>query len=361
MAGYSVRPLAELSQQARGFFTQTIPGAIASVWANTFTIVGKVIALLNHEHELRRAWLFRQTFASTADDLWLERHGFELGMTRTAATVATGTITVAATPGTVVPAGLTWTRPDGLTFTTDAGTAAGNSVTLDIEPDLPGAIGNTDAGATLTLDQAADVAGLDGQGTVDDPGISGGSDREALETFRARVLARKRQPPQGGSAPDYQRWIGEALPVVQDAWVDSFLNDARSVWVMFTVTDQPNGIPSDGQVAIAQAYLDDPVRRPVTARVFVMAPVAVPTDVTVADLSPDTADVRANVEAELAAVFADRVRPSTPSSAFTLHRDWLDEAVSRATGEDSHAIPSPAADQTYPVGSMPVLGVVSFI
>ena len=358
---YSIRSLTDLSNEARGFFTQTIPGAIASVWANTFTVIGKVIALVNFEHELRRRWLFAQLFASTADDLWLQRHGFELGLTRIPASGAYGTVTLAATPGTVVPGGLTFARGDGATYTTiSGGVASGNSISLTIEADLAGAAFNVAAGETLTLDAASVVAGLSSTATVEAPGLTGGADIEPIETFRARVLARKRKPPQGGSAPDYEEWAREALSTVLAVYVDSFVNDVRSVWLQFTVSDQPNGIPTPGQVAIVQAYVDDPVRRPVTARVFVSAPIPSPVAILIGGLAPDTPDIRAAVAAELAALFTDRARPSKPSSFFVLSYSWLDEAISRATGEDSHRLVTPAGDLTFDPGVMPVLGTVSY-
>lgn len=358
---YSVRSLVDLSKEARGFFTQTIPGAVANVWANTFTVVGKVIALLNFEHELRRRWLFAQLFASTADELWLQRHGFELGLTRIPASGSYGTVTLAATPGTVVPGGLTFSRADGATYTTiSGGVASGNSIKLPIEADLAGADFNVAAGETLALAASSVVAGLSSTGTVDAPGLTGGTDIEPLETFRARVLARKRKPPQGGSASDYEEWVREALSTVLAVFVDSFVNDARSVWLQFTVSDQPNGIPTAGQLAIVQAYLDDPVRRPVTARVFVSAPTPSPLTILIGGLTPDTPDTRATVEAELAAVFVDRGRSSQPSSPFVLSYSWLDEAISRATGEDSHRLLAPVGDTTFDTGVLPVFGAVSY-
>lgn len=365
MAGYSIRSVTELSRAARGYFTGAIQGTIASVWANTFTVIGKVMALLDFEHEQRRAWLYDQIFSSSAAEQWLERHGFELGLTRAPATKALGTATFPATSGTVVPAGLVLTRGDGLVYVTLAtATAAGSTVTVSVEADLAGDAGNLAAGETLARDATVSLPSLAAQGAVDaatdGSGLSGGADREALESFRARVLARKRNPPRGGSASDFEAWAHEALPVVRGVYVDSFLDEQRAVWVAFTVTDQPDGIPTAGQVAIVQAYLDDPVRRPVTARVFVMAPIAEPVAVTVRDLTPDTADVRLNVAAEVAAVFLDRAHPSTPSRPFTLQSDWISEAVSRATGEDSHDLVAPADDVTFAVLHLPVLGTLTF-
>ena len=120
--------------------------------------------------------------------------------------------------------------------------------------------------------------------TVDAGGLTGGTDPEDLETFRARVLYRKRNPPQGGSAPDYVEWAGQALSTVKAVFVDSFANDTRSVWVCFTVSDQANGIPSTDQVATVQAYVSDPVRRPITARVFATGPTEVDVPIALAEL-----------------------------------------------------------------------------
>ncbi|ACL57414.1 baseplate J/gp47 family protein [Methylobacterium nodulans] len=368
MAGYNIRSLAELGSQARKYFTQAVEGAVALVWANTFTVFAKVLALLDFEHEQRRAWLFKQMFASTADEIWLVRHAFELGLAQGAGQTAFGRVTVAATPGLVVPAGLTWVREDGLTYTTLAqAIAAGNSVTLYVEADLVGEVGNVAAGTELTLSPDSDAP--EALGTVatvvaaeDGSGLSGGIDAEDLESLRARVLARKRNPPHGGAEGDYIAWVTEALPgVVRAVWVDSFSNDARSVWVMFTVADQPNGIPTAAQVATVQAHIDDGVRRPVTARVFVSAPIAHHINLLIAGLSPDTPDIRDAIAAEVEAVFVDRAEPGKPTKgAFALSRSWLTEAISRATGEDRHRLVTPADDLVFGPGQLPVPGLISY-
>jgi len=363
MAGYSIRSLDELSRQARGFFTGAIEGAIASVWANTFTVFGKVLAACGFEQELRRKWLFAQIFASTADEVWLARHAFELGLKRYTALPALGSATWPAAPGTVVPAGLQLTRADGVTFTTlkDA-SADGNSVTLTLQADEPGSLGNTDAGTLLTFVDAVDLPdGITGAGLVDADGLGGGADPEKLEAFRARVLSRKRKPPQGGSAPDYETWVREALGAVVDrVYVASFANETRSVWVAFTVTDQPNGIPTPAQVTIAQAAINDPVRRPLCARAYAIRLQALPIPVQIKALRPDNTDTRISVETELAATFADLAEPGLPSGDTTLSKSWLTEAVSRAVGEGRHRMPLPLDDITVPAGYLPVLGPVTY-
>ena len=362
MAGYSVRPIAELSQKARGFFTQVVQGAIASVWANTFTVFAKVLGLLDFEHELRRRWLFEQIFASTAEAAWLQRHGYELGLTPDPGNCAFGSATVDASPGLVVPEDVVFTRGDGATYVTlSRETATGNSVTLYLQAEESGEAGNTPAGEVLTLSPDADpIDGLGTEAVVDADGLSAGADPEPIETFRARVLLRKRNPPHGGSSADYEVWAREALPTIRDVYVDSFQNDARSVWLQFTVTDTATGIPTSSQVQTVQDYVDDPARRPVTARVFVSAPIRVPVPIIVGTLIPDTPEIRASIEAELDALFIDRARPGTPSSDFKLSKSWIEEAICRATGEDSHDLDSPSTNLTFTSGRLPALGTVGY-
>ena len=369
MAGYNIRSLAELGAQARQFFTQSIDGAIASVWANTFTVISKVLALLDFEHEMRRAWLFRQIFASTADEMWLARHGFELGLTQAPSTPAFGQVSLPAATSQSLPAGLAFTRGDGVTYTSlTGGTPRNGVVTLYVEADLAGSLGNAPPGTTLALSPDTSVPdGVGDTATVldDGAGISGGIDGEAIEAFRARVLARKRNPPHGGSASDYATWLREAIPSAAGVWVDSFSNDTRAVWVAFTVDDGTGAgtsrLPTPGEIGQAQAYLDDPLRRPVTARVFVVGLLPMPVPLLIAGLSPDRPETREAIAAEVAAVFADRAEPGKPTQGpFVFSRSWLDEAVSRATGEDRHRLPSPADDLVFGAGEYPVPGVISY-
>lgn len=359
--GYEIRTLATLADQARQFFTQSITGAIASLWANTFTVLGKVFALLDFEHEMRRQALYRQLFASTADQVWLTRHGFELGLTPDPGSAATGTATVPC-GGLIepIPEGTTFTRADGATYSTVAVTpppAIGATIDLVLQADLVGSVYNVAAGTTLTLVPRAGVPfQLGSQATVDASGLTGGVDAEDLETFRARVLYRKRNPPQGGSVPDYVEWAGQALATVNNVYVDSFLNDARSVWVCFTVSDQPNGIPTPTEVATVQAYISDPVRRPVTARVFATGPTEVDLPIVITNFAPDTPDTRAAVAAEIAALQIDEIQPATPTTSFTLFVEMIEAAINRATGVKSFTLVSPAADITYSIGGQfPVL------
>ncbi|SEQ48142.1 Uncharacterized phage protein gp47/JayE [Faunimonas pinastri] len=360
---YSTRSLATLSKLAWNSITSEIPGAIVNLWPNNLRVIGKVLALLDFQHELRRKWLWQQSFASTAtDSAWLKRHGYEVGLTLTAATFATGNVAVSAAAGLVVPAGVQFTRADGAVFQTRTSTRAdGISVTLAVIATAAGEDGNTDAETELTLVEGSGAPdGLGSTATVDASSLGNGSDEETMEAFRTRILDRKRQPPQGGSVTDFQRWVKEVSGDIIDVWVAGFTNDDRRVWVTFTRSDRTNAVPTASDVAAVQAYLDDDTVRPITARVYVTAPTPVSVPVTVSGLSPNNAAVQEAINAELAALFAERMEPAIPGTDFVLSRSWIDEAISRATGENRHKLSSPSDDITFSVpGQFPVLGKVN--
>jgi uncharacterized phage protein gp47/JayE len=359
---YDMPSLDALSQRARRLFAEAIPGAVVDVWPNTFAVIAKVLAAIGFEVHLRLAWLSRQLFASTADDVWLERHGFELGLTRIPAKRATGRGAVAATAGIVIPAGMAFRRSDGVLFRTrTSAIAAGALTTVNLEAVDPGALGNSVAEEVLRLVDVGLVEGLGEEMTIAASGLGGGADIEPIETFRERILARKRNPPQGGSATDWIAWTREADAAITRVFVSTFVNDTRAVWVAFLRSDRANGIPNDADVAAVQAYISDPIRRPVTARVTAAAPIPQPVNIVISGLAPDSTTVRAAIGEELAAMFAERTAPTLPGMPFVLSRSWIAEAVSRAVGEVRHVLAAPAGDLIFSTpGHMPVPGSISF-
>lgn len=344
--------------RCKGFF-RGIVGAVVDLWPNTWAVVAKVLALLARAIDLRLVILFRQIFVSTADGIYVRRHAFEYGIAERSAGRAGGTIQVTATGSGTFPAGLAFQRSDGaLYFTTSSVVAVPGPVLLTVQADVAGLAGNTDAGEALMLISASPVAISPATGAVIG-GLGGGSAAEDVEDLRQRVLQRKRNPPQGGSVPDWERWAKE-VPGVDRVFVDSFSNTDRRVWIAVTFADRVNGIPNSGDVAAVQAHLSDPNLRPVTARVTVVAPVSVPVAVTASGIEPLTTAVEASIAAELAAIFVERMQVVTPNRPFVLPRAWISEAISRATGEDRHTLVAPATDVTYSTsGQLPTLGTVT--
>ncbi len=361
--GYEVRSLPSLSAEARGYFVSAVDGASVSIWPNSFTVTAKVLALLGHEHERRRAHLFDQIFPSTAEAAALERHGYEHGLMRQAGAEANGILTVAAPDGLVIPSKLRFVRGDGTSYRSVAAvTAAGGAAELAIEAEEIGAAANAAAGTALTLGaESVAPAGMARDGAVAAGGLVGGADDETVEAFRERLLERRRLPPKAGSETDYVAWAHEALPEVARVFADSFSDDPGAVWVQFTVTDQIDGFPTEEQVASVEAYLRDPLRKPLTARIYVSASQPSEVPVSIEALDPDTPATRAAVEAELRALFADNVEPGRPSKPYRLRRSMIEAAIARVVGDDGFELAEPASGQSFAAGVMPALGPVMFL
>lgn len=349
--------LSELSARIRGAFRQELPGTDATIWPNTLYVIGKVVALLLFEAHLRIDWLYKQLFASTATARHLERHAYELGLARKAASRATGSLTTTGAGSTTYPAGLRYLSGRNAYVSTAAATsAADGALTIPVRAEQPGAAGNRNAGETLTLVDSALHPGLGKEATVGAAGLGGGADAESDDSLRDRVLARKRKPPQGGSEADYEQFA-LAVPGVSRAWARGFVDGPGTIGVWFLFEGRENGIPTAADVAAVQAALDE--RRMIRVSAVANAPVPVEVDVALS-IAPDTAAVRAAVEANIAAMLATRCRPGLPDEPFVLSRSWIAEAIAQTLDEESHTLTAPAGDVTFTSGQYPVLGTVSW-
>ena len=291
-------------------------------------------------------WIARQILWDTCDDDTLDRWAsMWLQVPRKGAAAATGAATFALAAGVTVPAGTVLQAYDGTQYTTTADSAAG---TAPIAATLAGAAGNRPAGQALSL--VSPVAGAQTQATAGE--ISGGADVEGSDALRARLIARVRTPPDGGSATDYRAWALE-VPGVTRAWVAPLEQGAGTVVVRFVRDNDASFIPGAAEVAAVQARID--ARRPVTAQAIVVAPVPDPIAFRIT-LTPSTVAVRAAVEAELRDLLLREAAPGV-----TLLVSHIREAISIAAGETDHVLVSPAANVTPAIGRMPVFGSITWL
>jgi uncharacterized phage protein gp47/JayE len=315
---------------------------LARVWA------GAVHALHGHIE-----WAAKQIFASTADDEYLDQHGAEVAVARKAATYATGNVTFTGINGSTIAIGTRVQRSDGVKYeTTASGTIASGTATVAVTAQSTGVAGNADAGVALSLVSA--IAGINSGATVAAGDIDGGVDTESNDDYRARILARKRNPPQGGSVADYERWALEVAGVTR-VWVYPGYLGLGKVGVTFVLDDEVDIIPDSTKVSEVQAYLDDVTRRPVTAEVNVFAPVEVTLNFTIS-VTPNTAAVKAQVEAELRDLLLREGAPGV-----TLLLSHIREAISTAVGENDHTLTVPSANVTHTVTQMPVFGSITWV
>lgn len=296
-------------------------------------------------------WIFRQIFPDTADSANLERQAGFHGILRGDAARATGEVSLTGADGTVIPSGTLLSGGDGIELrTTEDTVIAAGVATVPVEAAEVGAAGNLEDGEAVTLQSP--VTGVDSAGAVTSPGMALGADRETDARLLQRLLLKLREPAHGGNAADYIQWA-LAVAGVTRVWVAGSEAGLGTVVVRFVVDDAPHGpVPTAGEVAAVQDAID--AVRPVTADVRVLAPALLSQDIELS-VTPDTAEVRTAVEAELAALFLTEGAPGV-----RIYRTHVAEAISRAAGEVDHGLVTPAGDIVPGAGEMPVLGSVTF-
>lgn len=294
-------------------------------------------------------WIAKQSIIDTAEKEYLERWAVIWKVIRKTADFASGQVAFSGTAGSIILDGTVVQRQDGIQYKVLGGAVfGGGPLVVPILALEAGESGNLGSGFPIFL--LSPIAGVQSTGTTTTK-LEGGVDVESDERLLARLLARIQQPPHGGASFDYEQWVLEVAGVTR-VWVYPLQMGAGTVTVLFVCDEDVSIIPSPAKVAEVQAYIN--ARAPVTAEVFVGAPIADPLNMTI-KLAPNTAAVQNAVRAELADLID---RDSTPGGPILISR--LREAVSLAAGEDNNQIVTPNADVTHAAGHMAVLGTLTF-
>jgi uncharacterized phage protein gp47/JayE len=323
------------------------------------------------------SWQSKQYLPDTADRDILLRIGDVYGMAPTGATPAAGSFVFNGQAGIPIPAGTrlspdTAITADSTIYETQANvTLAGSgtaTATVPIEALTGGAGTNLDAGTPLTMLTA--IAGVLPSGVVASGGLTGGTDAEDVETaFRARVLARIQEPPQGGDAADYWQWA-KTLPQATRVWVFPLNRGAGTVDVTFVCDARTNIIPLSGDISAMQAVID--AKRPVTADSQAFALTLDPIAVTLQNLTAATgyslAQAKANAQSALAALFATTTPGNAPfgdgiadgQTGGTLLLEKISAAIDAAAGIAGFDMIAPSADVVSAPGHIAELGAVTF-
>lgn len=346
--------LQELVDRIKNDFTSRLTSGSAVLRKSVVFVLSRVIAGASHILHGHLDWIAKQLFPDTAALESLKRWASIWDVTQKPADFAGGNVTFTGTNGLQIPALSELQRSDGAKFVTDAlATITGGTATVAVTAVDPGADGNTEAGVTLTL--VSPIAGIQSAATVAAGGITDGQDEESPELLLGRLLQRIQNPPQGGSESDFERWALENSGVTR-AWVYPLNQGAGTVGIAFVLDGEEDIFPDAGKVAEVQDYID--ARRPVTIEATVFAPIEDAVDMAIT-LSPNTAEVRAAVEAELADLFKREAEPGG-----TILLSHIREAVSIAAGETDHTITSirgtTPANVVSAAGELAVVGTVSF-
>lgn len=368
---FALPTLQDLLDRTRKAFRSSLPGSDAWIWPNNIGPTAKVIAGSAFELFGAIAYVSRMIHVHTAPDLeTLKKHAADYGMAQRPAYPATGKVMLSSSGNLSIAIGALFARTDGAQYiaTATASKIGAGLIEVAVTAVADGASGN--ALDATPLEIVAGVTDAAGDATAEAGGdIVGGSDVEDIETFRARILFRKRNPPHGGSASDFVQWASDVIGVTR-VFVERLWAGVGSVRVFVLMDDlYTNGIPPADAIARVADYIE--TVRPAGALVTVTAPTAVPVNVTISGLSPNTSAVQEAVRASLREAFtrlsrvagSDTPRPSMPylATPATFSRSWIWQAIANATGEDSHILIAPAADVSLTAGQIATLGTVTFV
>ena len=330
----------ELREQCESEIKAEFPTAQPRLVNSFLGVLCKAFSLAFHGMYIYLTCIADQIFVSTSSDENLDLHGTEVGVDRREATASSGTVQATGVDASVIPIGAELVDGNGQTYeTTESVAIAGGVASVAVESVTFGSATNQLTGVNLNF--VSPAAGVDTLTTVEAPGIEGGADRESDESYRDRIIERKRRPIQCGTASDYEQWALE-VPDVTRAFVFPQEDGVGTVRVRFMMDDKyANGIPQPVDVAAVEANIM--AQMPINVDLFVSAPVPVTQDIDVR-VSPFNPDVVSAVEAELNDLFQ---RDTVPGGELLISR--IREAVSNAPGEENNIVDNPTTDVT--VGS----------
>jgi len=298
-------------------------------------VIARILAGQTHGLYGYLEFVRAQAFVDTAEAEYLQRFGSIYAVQQIPAEFAAGNIVVTGTSGIAVPIETTLRRSNGVAYQTTAGaTLAAGTATIPVTAIEAGAEGNAAAAVELTF--VSPIGEVDAIAVVDSGGLTGGTDVESDEAYRARIIAKIRRPPGGGTASDYERKTKE-YPGVTDVHVHTAQFGAGTVGVAPLFYDRADPIPTAGDLTSIQLLLDDSSFKPLcaTPTAYALTPTAVNFS---ASVTPDTDEVKAAVEAEVAALFR---RDAVPGGVLLISR--IREAFSQAAGETDYVLTSPSA------------------
>lgn len=285
-----------------------------------------------------QGWIARQVFPDTADSSELEHHASIRGLTRKAATMASGTITLTGTNGTIVDTGLTLTTTDGVTFTlTTGGTIASGTLVVTAQATVGGVSGNIAINTALTVQDPP--AGLTSS-TSATVAFTGGTDTETDAALLSRLLDIIRRPPAGGNANDYKQWA-MSITGVADVYVYPTRRGLGTVdLVILKSGDGAARIPAQGLLDSVSAYVE--TVRPITVKsLLYLAPTALAQAIT-ATIKPASGYTFSQVQGWVVTALTEYLNGMNPMEV--LYKSKIERVISDVEGVDDRSVTVPSAN-----------------
>ena len=343
--------LRQVRENVRGEVTVAL-GRASFVGNSVLRVMADAMAAMAHLTLRYLDWLALQLLPDTAEREWLDRHAdiwlvnADGTIGRKVATMASGTVTMTGTAGTVVPIG-TQISDGTTTYETLADATIGTApVTVEVRAIDAGTIGNLPPGSQL--DFVTSIPNVDDDATVVE--LHGGTDTETDNQLRQRILQRIRNPPMGGAQADYVTWA-LAVPGVTRAWAAPE-QGAGTITVRFLMDDlraEDDGWPTPEDTIAVKTYIDK--MRPVTVMdSYVVAPIKEFLDISIANLVPDTEAVHAEIEKSISDMLYVQAAPGQ-----TIFAAWISYAIMNAPSVQSFELMT-TEDHVMPsLGHMAVL------
>ena len=295
------------------------------------------------------------------------------GVYRKAASSANnGTATFLVNGAATIPAGSVFTGSNSIQYYTlsdNTATIAGTLQVSTLSTNATGSITNLSSGSSITLTNV--IPNVVSYGTV--ISIAGGTDAEVDKALFIRAQEVRSNPPAGGAPSDYIEWATACPNVgVTRAWTQVWGAGYGTVIVYICIDDAlhtngfPNGTngtsiletrssPATGDQLQVANYIYQPGRRPVTALVYVYTPIAQPINITIQSANPSSVATKALVSSALIARF---IQIGTPLG-MTLYESDINKTLDGILTSYNLSIPSGSV--SIAVGSLPVLGTITWI
>ncbi|WP_168793607.1 baseplate J/gp47 family protein [Paraburkholderia aromaticivorans] len=351
-------------------------------------IVGSALAALVFGLYGYLDWIAKQAVPFTSTDEFLAGWGALKNTYLLAATQTVLTVQFTGANATRLPGATGVNRGDGFAYTTNSDAdVSGTTVTVNITAVTAGSAGNCDVGTAVVL--ASAVPGIQSTGTVTAV-VTSGADVETQDDFRDRVMLAFQKPVQGGDQDDYVEWARDVAGVTR-AWCSPNGFGPGTVVVYFMMDaaeaahagfpqgtngvsqyDQgPGGAPRDtpatgDQLTVANAIITE---QPVTALVYLCAPVQNQIGFTIGGLSGASSATQAAIEAALSDLM---IREGAPAGEIDLSD--VNSAIGSVPGSAGYLINAITSTvggvtTTYPAntnitngtGQLPVLGAVALV
>lgn len=367
--------LSDLRAQVSADITAGLPSADGLLRFSNLNILGTALAGLGHLNYGYLDWIAKQAVPYTASGEFLESWAALKKVYRKTATSATGKVSFPARAGAIIDAGSEVTRSDSVVFKVNTTVIVGDSgsAVVSVSAVIAGVAGNTPVGSLMTLGTSID--GVQSRGAVTAV-ITSGADQEKDDSLFKRMLDAFQNTPKGGSGADYVSWA-RVVPGVTRAWcapngygpgsvvVYAMLDGANADYDGFPqgtnglasddARSTPTSVASGDQLTIANSIFVD---QPVTAMVYVCAPMGLPIDFTITGLTNASTATRAAVAAAIADVLAEQGAPLNNGSIVELSA--IDSAIASIAATAGFVVTSPTVNPINTLGNLPVLGAITY-